>query len=126
MSVISFKAQAVTAEKNREDKYYMVGLADDKVDYENYVILQKAFKFDEDDIEAGMDGHYFEVNDQGNSAYKCCQKVILKKESIEFLLDASIINGIESVNIDITTAKISTKFLEYLREILGNILEESA
>ncbi|HEX6426559.1 MAG TPA: Imm10 family immunity protein [Niastella sp.] len=125
MSVISFKAQVISAEKNREDKYYMVGLADGKFDYENYVILQKAFKFDKDDIDAGMDGHYFEVNDQGNSAYKCCKKVILRKDSIEFILDSSRINDIENIVIDVSGVKITAKFLEYLREILGNILEES-
>ena len=36
---LEFKANIITASKNTRDNYYMVGLADDKYHYTNYVFL---------------------------------------------------------------------------------------
>jgi len=41
---INLKAKAVTATKNSKDNYYMIGLADDKYDYKNYIIFQRPIK----------------------------------------------------------------------------------
>ena len=48
---LNFKAKAVTATKNSKDNYYMIGLADDKYDYKNYIIFQKPIKLKKDDDE---------------------------------------------------------------------------
>lgn len=122
---IKFKAKAIHAEKNQLDGYYMVGLANNKYDYTDYILLQKAFLFDEQDIKTGMDGHHFETKDQLYSAYKCCEKVILTKQSLTVFLRKGSIGDLSSVEIDITSVKLSAKYLLYLEEILGDILENN-
>ena len=95
-------------------------LADDK--YENYIILQKAFEFNEQDIQQGLDGEYLEVNGQENSGHKCCNKASISKEKFTLEIDskADEINGVE---VFIGEVRISSKFMQYIKEILGEKLE---
>ena len=100
----------------------MVGLADDKFNYENYIILQRAFEFYGQDIQLGMDGEYLEVNGQENSGYKCCNKATISKDkfTLEVGSKAGEINGVE---VSLGELKITSKFMHYLKEILGKKLE---
>lgn len=52
-----------------DDNSFMIGFADDGTDPTEYVIAEKAFEFDKQDIELGMDTYYFEYADQSNSGY---------------------------------------------------------
>lgn len=122
MNTFNFKAKVATAEKNDEDGFFMVGLADDMYDFENYILLQKSFTYSEQDKENGMDGHYFELNGQENAAYKVCTQVILKNEEIIFVLDTDITEDLERVVIDISEAEEEIGFREYLQEIMGDRL----
>lgn len=123
MNEIKFKANTIHAEKNNIEEYFMVGLADDKFNYQNYIIFQKAFKFDEDDIACGMDGHYFEINDQSNSGYKCCKRVILTNEHLEIFLEPGVISELDKIQVDISEIQLSRKFTDYIKIILGEALE---
>ena len=38
---LNFKAGIATASKNSAENYYMIGLADDKYDYKNYLLFQR-------------------------------------------------------------------------------------
>ena len=59
MFKLNFKAKAVAATKNSKDNYYMIGLADDKYDYKNYIIFQRPIKLKKDDDEnADINGLY--------------------------------------------------------------------
>ena len=122
MSIVNFKAKVSSAERNDEDGFFMIGLADDEYDFDNYILLEKAFSFSEDDKATGMDGHYFEINGQENGAYKLCTQVILNKEEIVFILDTDITGDLEKVIIDISAIEEEDGFNEYLREILGDLL----
>lgn len=95
MNTISFKATVASAEKNEQDQFFMIGLADDEYDFENYILLQQSFSFSEQDKQTGMDGHYFEINGQENAAYKVCTQVILEKDAITFVLDTNITGDLE-------------------------------
>ena len=46
---LEFKAKIINASRNRKDNYYMVGLADDKFDYKNYILFQRPITLSEDD-----------------------------------------------------------------------------
>ena len=56
MTLVSFEAGICTLDENIEDEYHMVAFADKESYPENYVLLQRAFEFDEHDLECGLDG----------------------------------------------------------------------
>lgn len=59
----SFKAKVIHASKDQRDKFYIVGYADDKYDYKNYIILQKPFDLNKDeDPDAEGNGIFCECN----------------------------------------------------------------
>jgi hypothetical protein len=49
--------------------YWFVGFADKKVGTNDYVMLQRGFENDEEEIALGMDTYYIERNDQGSGGY---------------------------------------------------------
>ena len=114
---IEFTAKTIHASK--EDDFYIVGFSDDEYDYSNYLILQKAFEFDEQDVEHGMDGEYFELNGQEYSGYKLCRAAFISKD--EFLLHINQNDfGIDTVKISLSQVVIDTEFLQHLKKVLNN------
>ncbi len=107
---LEFKAKVITATRNSKDNYYMVGLADDKYDYKNYILFQRPIKLEEDDDpEADLNGIYAECN--GDIAYNACKSVNITSKFIIFEIQDSIIT------INIEGVKINKRFLEYSKEI---------
>ncbi|RKN62998.1 Imm10 family immunity protein [Paenibacillus ginsengarvi] len=88
----------------------------------NYIILQKAFEFDKQDIEQGMDGEYLEVNGQENSGYKCCRNASISKDTFIVDIDSNE-DEINRVEVMLEKVKINNKLLKYLNEILGDKLQ---
>ena len=41
---LNFKAGIAIASKNSAENYYMIGLADDRYDYKNYLLFQRPIK----------------------------------------------------------------------------------
>ena len=68
---INFIANEIVYEVT-EYNSYLVGFADDKNEPKEYVIVERALEFDEQDIKLGMDSYYFEYSDQSNSGYGLC------------------------------------------------------
>jgi len=115
MFKLEFKAKVVTATRNGKDNYYMVGLADDKYDYKNYILFQRPIKLEkEDDPEADMNGIYAECN--GDIAYNACKSAKITSKYVTFEIQDSII----TVNIE--SAKINKRFIEYCKEIFRSLL----
>lgn len=56
---INFIANEIVYEVT-EYNSYLVGFADDKNEPKEYVIVERALEFDEQDIKLGMDSYYFE------------------------------------------------------------------
>lgn len=80
---INFIANEIVYEVT-EYNSYLVGFADDKNEPKEYVIVERALEFDEQDIKLGMDSYYFEYSDQSNSGYGLCDKVIYVKMRLSF------------------------------------------
>ena len=56
---LNFKAGIATASKNSAENYYMLGLADDKYDYKNYLLFQRPIKLERyEDADALHNGLY--------------------------------------------------------------------
>jgi len=80
---LKFKAKAISATKNIKDNYYMIGLADDKYNYKNYIIFQRPIKLEKDDDKnADINGLYAECN--GDVCYNACKRVKIIDKSIIF------------------------------------------
>lgn len=96
---IDFIADKVTFEINEDDNFYMIGFSDNGDDPEQYVIVQRAILFDEQDIELGMGSYYFEYSDQSNSGYGICRNVELDRNKVVFKFKENTIDDIEAIEI---------------------------
>ncbi len=64
---MEFIAQSVTWQL--EEDFWLLGFADSQYETTKYFMLQRAFEFDEADVELGLNNYYFEINEQGWSGY---------------------------------------------------------
>ena len=80
---INFIANEIVYEVT-EYNSYLVGFADDKNEPKEYVIVERALEFDEQDIKLGMDSYYFEYSDQSNSGYDYATKSFYVKMRLSF------------------------------------------
>ncbi|WP_149716295.1 Imm10 family immunity protein [Campylobacter concisus] len=116
MFELNFKAKVIAATKNSKDNYYMIGLADDKYDYKNYIIFQRPIKLKKDDDEnSDINGIYAECN--GDVCYNACKCVTITDKTIIFEVQDSVIS------IDIEGVKLSDRFIKYSKEIFGELLK---
>lgn len=93
----------------------MVGLADDKFDYKNYILFQRPITLSEDDDpESELNGMYAECN--GEFTYNTCTSVSLTNESVVFEVQDSLIT------VDLSDVKLNKRFVEYSKEIFKELL----
>ena len=64
---LNFKAGIAAASKNSAENYYMIGLADDKYDYKNYLLFQRSIKL----------GRYEDADAPHNGLYAKCRRRML-------------------------------------------------
>ncbi len=94
----------------------MIGLADDKYDYKNYIIFQRPIKLKSDDDEnADINGLYAEYN--GDVCYNACKRVKITDKTIIFEVQDSIISVV------IEGVKLNEHFMKYSKEIFGELLK---
>ena len=116
MFELNFKAKALSATKNIKDNYYMIGLADDKYNYKNYIIFQRPIKLEKDDDKnADINGLYAECN--GDVCYNACKRVKIIDKSIIFEIQDSLIC------VDTEGVKLNERFMKYSKEIFGDLLK---
>lgn len=113
MFKLNFKAGIATASKNSAENYYMIGLADDKYDYKNYLLFQRPIKLGRYE-DAPHNGLYAECN--GDVCYNGCKAVKITSELIVFEVQDSVIA------VDISGVKIPKRFTQYCKEIFGDLL----
>jgi immunity protein 10 of polymorphic toxin system len=68
-------------------EYLLVGLADNEVETRDYLMLQRAYAFDEQDRELGMADVYIERNDQGCSGYGGIERFELLPDKVRVRFD---------------------------------------
>ena len=116
MFELKFKAKALSATKNSKDNYYMIGLADDKYNYKNYIIFQRPIKLKKgDDENTEINGLYAECN--GDVCYNACKQVKIADDIIIFEVEDSLIC------VDTEGVKLNERFMRYSKEIFGELLE---
>ena len=120
---INFIANEIVYEVT-EYNSYLVGFADDKNEPKEYVIVERALEFDEQDIKLGMDSYYFEYSDQSNSGYGLCDKVILRQNEIVFSAQHKCMDDITSITVSYNENIIEdvNEYRKMLSNIFGDIL----
>ena len=120
---INFIANDIVYEVT-EDNSFLIGFADDKNEPNEYVIVERALEFDEQDIKLGMDSYYFEYSDQSNSGYDLCSKVVLHQNEIVFSIKQSCIDDITSITVSYKENVIEDikEYRKILSDIFGDIL----
>ena len=120
---INFIANEIVYEVT-EYNSYLVGFADDKNEPKEYVIVERALEFDEQDIKLGMDSYYFEYSDQSNSGYGLCDKVILRQNEIVFSAKHKCMDNITSITVSYNENIIEdvNEYRKMLSNIFGDIL----
>ena len=94
----------------------MIGLADDKYNYKNYIIFQRPIKLKKgDDENADINGLYAECN--GDVCYNACKRVTISENTIIFEIQDSLIC------VDTEGVKLNGRFMKYSKEIFGDLLE---
>ena len=120
---INFIANEIVYEVT-EYNSYLVGFADDKNEPKEYVIVERALEFDEQDIKLGMDSYYFEYSDQSNSGYGLCDKIILRQNEIVFSAKHKCMDDITSITVSYNENIIEdvNEYRKMLSNIFGDIL----
>ena len=124
---IELEIKKIIITDNIEDGYKMISFGDNEneEDIENYIIIQRANSFDLQDEKLGMNNYYIEYNDQSNSGYGICEKIILDNNILNFIFPlrkeetaiSDIILKLSKCNYDIDN------LIYYLKFILGDTFE---
>ena len=92
----------------------MIGLADDKYNYKNYIIFQRPIKLKKDDDKnADINGLYAECNGD------VCYIVTTNDKTIVFEVKDSVISA------NIEGVRLNERFMKYCKEIFGELLKLS-
>lgn len=78
--MIAFYANCVAIEEM--DDFWLVGFADEKFDTRQYLMLQRSYKHDEQDIELGMNTYHVERDAQGFSCYGGIDRFELHRDHV--------------------------------------------
>ncbi|MBL8296725.1 MAG: hypothetical protein JNN30_00120 [Rhodanobacteraceae bacterium] len=124
MTTFAFHAACVVCE-HPDGEYHLIGFADREYDTEVYLMLQRSFADDEQDVRLGMDTYHVEWCDQGSSGYGGVSRFVLKTTSAEVQFEpqmAELLGGIEhlSISFDLPAGKHRV-----LREALQHVFAES-
>jgi hypothetical protein len=120
-----FTADKITYETNVEDNYDLIGFSDNGNSPKNYLIIQKALSFDDQDIEMGMDTYYLEFSHQRYSGYGVCQHVLLFNDYIVFKIKEHELKNIDAIKVyyNVKIMKSKATFIGYLKKIFQDILQ---
>jgi hypothetical protein len=119
-----FRAKACAIEEDEDLNSFMIVLADDPENPEEWIELQQALEYDEQDQELGMDS-YCIVDESGASYYGGISECKLDQKVLGFALneEAGATLGFDSLVIELAFAEPSK---EALCEALQTIFERSS
>lgn len=119
-----FIADKVTCEVNMEENYYLIGFSDNGDNPDKYVVLQRAFSFEEQDVELGMNTYYFEYSDQSHSGYGICKRAEIRNGSVHFELKDKVFADITSIKITFSKDALETDWMDF-KDIFDRIFSDS-
>lgn len=123
MDKFTFHANCVVTD-DPEEYCYVVGFADQDA-AQIYFMLQRAFEYDDQDIELGMDNYHVEWCNQENSGYGGISRFVLNRHSVDIVFDPSVsaeLDGLSqlSISFDLTDQQFQS-----LKQALQHIFKHS-
>lgn len=79
------------------EDYWFVGFADSELNTEHYLMLERAYEDDEQDIANGMNTYHVELDDQGFSCYGGIERFALSKHKVVIQFNQS---GTQSLGVN--------------------------
>ena len=125
MSVFSFRAESVVSE-HPDEVCHFVGFADKKYETEIYLMLQRSYEEEEQDIQLGMNTYHIEWCDQKKSGYGGITQFVLASTSAEVYFEpkiAKVLGGMEHISISF---RLQASEHQALKEALQRIFKESS
>lgn len=114
MSAFEFSAACVVSE-HPDGVCHLVGFADSKFDTQLYLMLQRSFEDEEQDVQLGQDTYHVEWCGQAQSGYGGIHRFILKPESVEVIFAADMsktLGGLERLLIAFHLDRVEREALE--------------
>jgi hypothetical protein len=102
----------------------LVGFADDEFDTNEYLLLQKSMKSDEQDKALGLDKVHITYKDDMCSAYGVVEKLILKSSSVEIFLDFDTSKELQIANHLIVEFPINLKDAHGIKQHLEMMFQD--
>ena len=115
--LVKFHAKSVVSE-HPESECFFVGFADEPVKTINYLLLQRAFEDEEQDIALGHDTYHVELNDQANSGYGGLSTFLLHRNHLELSFASDILDQLDGIVGALITFELSDPQFEQLHEQL--------
>lgn len=106
------KITAFYFENNISENYKMLSFCDQELDPTNYLILQNAYEYDEQDISLDMNGVYTESSIEGLCGYKLILSFDVYEDRVLFHIDQSKLKNLSSVTLLIDQKKINCHEIE--------------
>ncbi|TDP71792.1 immunity protein 10 of polymorphic toxin system [Bradymonas sediminis] len=101
-----------------------LGDHEDERHIENYLILQRAYDFDDQDRRLGMDSYYIEYNGPENAGYGVCERVVFDGRVLNFEFPSTTESEIESIVLTLGPKNYDeARLRSFLESILGDTLE---
>jgi hypothetical protein len=120
MTTVAFKAKCVVT-KHPEGGCHLVGFADQEFDTKLYLMLQRAFEYDEQDVASGMDTYHVEWCGQEHSGYGGISKAVLYPSRLEVTFQpqmAEELGGVSRLEIDFEMVPASQRTLRKALEVV--------
>ncbi len=120
LALISFHATSVAVEEM--DDCGLAGFADEMAEPMRYLLLQRSFEEDEQDVALGMDTYHIECNGQGQSCYGGILCFELRREQVIVSLDPEAASHLGASEIRIGFS-VDEPVFERLHQRLQQIFE---
>ncbi len=90
----SLLAKHCTAQIDDDINVILVAFADDEVEPQEYILLQRSIECEDGDKELGFDKVHITHNNESQSIYGGIQRFVLNKHSVEMVLDENTADAI--------------------------------
>jgi hypothetical protein len=124
MSTFSFAAACV-AVGHPDDECHLVGFADAKFDTRHYLLLQRAFEHDAQDVELGMDTYHVEWCSTEQSGYGGIARFVLHGARAEIEFEADVAAELEGLDRLVIDFSLPPAEFAALRQALGHVFAGS-
>jgi hypothetical protein len=113
--VIRFHAKCVAIEDM--DDLWLVGFADEKFETRQYLMLQRGYEDDEQDVKLGMDTYHVERDDQRWSCYGGIGRFELHRDHVAVRFNREGAERLEAKRMEITFKIDRSQFQKMVRRL---------